>query len=288
MEKCDIRDLPIKEEIYDGEGSSIYGIGDGKLVKIAKPIVTSTCAMLGSSYERKILDTRAHAVKEIISPIEAVYQQGSCVGYTMKRISGLDLNHYDEHFTLKDRSNLHEYAILFRKIEEVVRKAHKLGIVMPDLCTCDNIVLNRDGSLSFIDYDGMQMGEQDVSVCLSTSLGDPMKYLAAPKYSSGMFRFTKELDKTSLTILMFLLVFNLDLNKIGDFNPMTGKFVTIQDIFELLNLKDPVFMNKVAANISLDCRGTFLADDLDRIASEYDMSTFEVGNDFYIKKLSRK
>ena len=82
--------------------------------------------------------------------------------------------------------------------------------------------------------------------------------------------FTTELDKTSLTILMFLTVFNVDLNTIGMIDP-SGERVTLKYIFDYLNLRDEQFMNKVAANMSLTQKGTFLAPELYRLAKEYYM-----------------
>jgi len=290
MEKYDIRDLHLNknDQIYNGEGSQIYNIGNGQIVKIAKDIVLQGFYYLDGNYESKIFDSRAKSIKEIISPTAAVYSNNACVGYIMREVSGVDLNSYDKNYTIAQRNNLHEYIRLFRKIEEVVKKANKVGIVMPDLCTCDNIIINNDGSLSFIDYDGMQMGPSDVSICMSTSLGDPMKYMLNPKYSIGLSRFTKELDYTSLTILAFLTIFNIDLNKVGQINPFNNKKVTLKDVFELMGLRDQQLMNKVAANISMYDRGDYIVDDLARVAENYTMTAYRLGNDSFIKKLTHK
>lgn len=280
-----------KEKIYEGEGSNIYSLDDGRVLKVAKNVIFQSCEMLGIDYEAKITDTRARAVEGIVSPLTAVFNNKDiCVGYTMENVQGKTLNDYDENFSLREKSDLWSYFKLYTKIEELVARANKLGIVNPDLCTCDNIIVMPNGKIKMIDYDGMQIGENDRAIALSTSLGDPINYVTSPKYVNGFFHFTKELDKTSLTILMFLWIFNVDLLKVGQYNPFTGSVVSIKDIFDIIGIDDESFMNKVAANISSDKKGSYLSDDLYRIVSNYDMIAFNVPGmeDQCLKKLIKK
>jgi hypothetical protein len=278
------------EPIYRGEGSTIYRLPDGRLLKVAKPIVFQTCQALGIKYENKILSTAAVSVKEIVTPLSAVYEGSWCRGYTMEEVSGVDLNRYDDDFTLADRGNLDHFAELYAKIEEVVIKANRVGIIMPDLCTFDNIIIQSDGSLKFIDFDGMQLGSRDKGVALSTSLGNPMKYVRIPKFDSGFCNFTRELDKTSLAILMFLLVFNIDLTKLGMLHPRTGRTITLVDTLREIGLEDREFVNKVLANISSSKKGFYLSDELFKIAANYRMEAMEIPfmKGYYVKRLIRK
>ena len=284
MKKEQLSSFVDKELIYSGEGSTIYRLPDKRILKVASPLVLKTCEMFGTSYENKILNTSARSVKEIVSPLSAVYSQGICKGYTMEEVNGIDLNGYDANYSLFERADLNKYALLYSKIEQVVKKANKVGIVMPDLCTCDNIIIEPNGNLKFIDYDGMQFGSRDRSVALSSSLGNPMKYIYSRKYSNGLFNFNKELDKTSLTILI------VDLTKIGHVNPFTGQIITFNERFNLLGIDDEVFMNKVALNISDDKSGVYLEDELFKIAKNYDMCVAEVPHvkKAYMKKLIKK
>ena len=185
---------------------------------------------------------------------------------------------------------MHRYFEIYRKIEELIIKANKKDIVLPDLCTLDNIIITPNGDVEFIDYDGMQIGKYDKVLGLSTSLGDPIKYLTSKKFSSFPYHLTKELDKTSLTILMFLCIFGIDLTKIGVINPVDGKAITLKDTFDFLGIDDIEFMNKVEANLSLDKAGSFLTNDLYRIANNYNMAAFNApfNPGMYIKRLSRK
>ncbi len=291
MQKVMLESLKPTGLIYNGESSKIYTLKDGRILKVASPIVLKICQLAGTTYERKILDTRAKRVSEIISPVSAVYVKRECVGYTMEKVNGRDLNSYDATFTLRQRSDLHHYFELYKKIEDVVIKANKEGIVIPDLCTCDNIIVLPDGSLKFIDYDGMQLGENDSAIAISTSLGDEERYVNNPKFCNSFGHFTRELDKTSLTILMFLIVFNIDLTKVGMISPIDRKVITIEDIFQMLGIDDSVFMKKIAANISVNQMGVYLQDELYKISQQYNMQAFKIpfaAKDAFIKKLIRK
>lgn len=291
MKKIMLESLKPTGLIHGGDTSKIYTLTDGTVLKIASPIVLQICLMAGTTYERKILDTRAKKVSEIVSPISAVYAKRSCIGYTMEKITGCDLNSYDKSFTLRQRSDLNHYFDLYKKIEDIVIKANRAGIVIPDLCTCDNIIMLPDGTLRFIDYDGMQFGDNDKSIAFSTSLGREDRYVNNPKYSRQLGHFTSELDKTSLAILMFLIVFNVDLTKVGTISPIDGNIITVKDIFQMLGIDDPVFMKKIEANMSDTQKGVYLQDELYKISQNYDMQTFRVPfapKDSFIKKLSRK
>lgn len=290
MRREQLRNFRDKELLHSGEGSDIYRIPNNQILKVSKSPVFLSCKLFGVSYEDKIKSTLATEVKEFVSPLTAVYNGCDCVGYTMDEVNGASLNDYDVDFTLEQRSDLEHYASLFSKIERVVKKANDKGIVIPDMCTCDNIILMPDGSIRFIDYDGMQLGPKDKTITMSTSLGDPRKYLTSSKFSNGMFNFTTELDKTSLTILMFLAVFNINLNKIGCFNPFLCEIVTLKSIFDNLGIKDTDFMEKVDANLSTKRKGYYIASELCRIAEKYRMTTYEIPNhpDNYVKKLRLK
>lgn len=290
MVKEQLSSFKEKELIHSGESSEVYRLTDGRLLKVAKPVVFLTCRLMGISYESKILNTSARTVHEIVSPLSAVYEGSFCSGFTMEEVQGVDLNHYDDNFTLADRANLRHYAELYAKIEDVVIKANKLGIVMPDLCTCDNIFILPDGSLKFIDFDGLQFGAKDKSMAISTSLGGPMKYAGNRKFDNNFCSFTRELDKTSLAVLMFLLTFNVNLSKIGMMHPTLRVPITLENVSTDLGIEDSEFLRKIAANISSDKKGYYLQDDLFRLAENYDMEAMELPfmPEHYIKRLFRK
>ena len=205
MFKENLSSFVTPELFYEGECSTIYQLNDGRLLKLNSRYLQSLYFMAGVSYENKILDTRAHEVSEIVSPLSAFYADGFCRGYTMEKIAGIDLNQYSDNLNIYERADLEKYARLYCKIEDAIKKANRLGIVMPDLCTCSNIIIDQANKIRFVDYDGMQFGEFDKAVCISSTLGDPNQFVSSPKYSKSILSYTTELDKRSLTLLLFLL-----------------------------------------------------------------------------------
>lgn len=290
MEREQLTDLQHKTIIYDGETSTIYRLDDGRIAKVRKRTVFGSCMLLGINYEDKILDTRARQVGGIVYPLTAIYDKIRCVGYTMEEVHDPSLNQVTERATLEDIVNLRKYFEIYEKLEKLIFRANKQDIIVPDLCTCDNIIITPNGEIKLIDYDEMQIGPNDKALTLSTSLGDPAKYLSSKKFSTDFFHFTKELDKTSLTILMFLWIFNVDLKKVGQMNPYTGKPLTLKEIFECLGIEDLEFMRKVEANLSSYKRGEYLVKDLYRIVNNYRMVILGTPNpsEGYLKKLIRK
>lgn len=266
-------DLRKKELLYSGDKSYIYRLDDGRIFKKAKSMLLDVCKRNNVDYEAKILDTRAKKVSEIVSPLSAVYLDEEISGFTMEEVSGPSMTNYDKNFTLDQVCDLWHYYELFSKLESIVDKANKVGIVMPDICTCENIIIQPDGNIRIIDYDGNQIGENDKSICFSNTLEHIREYVRVPKFMPKPQHFSTELDKTSLTILMFLTVFNVDLNTVGRIGP-DGSLITLKYIFDYLNIHDEQFMNKVAANLSLTKKGEFLASDLYRIAREYFMLAY--------------
>ncbi len=285
--------LVIKEKIYDGETSEIFRLEDGRLYKKVKPIIFSICSRSGINYEAKLHSTNAHSVKEILSPITVTYAGKFCTGFTMEEVHGLNFNEHDDSLTIAQRGDLEMYYDIYSKVESVVRRANCAGIVMPDLASCDNIIMLPDGGIKFIDFDGMQFGKNDKSISFSTSLGNMRNYLMSPKYCTDFCHFTKELDITSLTILMFLDIFNVDLNKVGMRNPLNGQPITVDFIFETLGLEDDVLKRKVRANLSLFERGSYITEDLKRVMKNYDMVVADIPKRYnapsqYVKHLIRK
>lgn len=295
MKKEQLESIERKELFYNGESAAIFRLTDGRLLKIAKPVVFESCFAVGVNYEEKISKTNARSIKEIVNPISIVYNNRQCVGYTMEEITGATFNEFDQAYTKSQLSDLNMYTELYKKIESVVKKANQAGIVMPDLCTCDNIIIQPNNEIKFIDFDGMQFGSKDKSINMSTSLGNPLYYINNPKYCSNEFHFSQELDKTSLTILMFLAIFRIDLKKIGEIDYRTKEKVTLKDVFQMLGIEDYEFMNKVATNLSPTKKGVYLGRDLERIAKNYEMIAYEIPFCFqtentgqYLMKLHKK
>lgn len=286
MEKVILRDLHIKEQIHSGDTSTVYELSDGKILKIFTPLSLFLYDRWGIKIEKKIVSARPIVnVPEIIVPESAVYSNGSFCGYISKKADGIDYNEYDNRLSLADRSNLKLYADDHAKLESIVKRGNEAGIVFPDLCTCDNIFVDKDRNMSLIDYDGLQVGNFMMPI-LSTSLGEQDQYHSSKYYRNGLF--TPELDKKSLIILYFLTAFNVNLNMVGTVNTATNYEVTLDFVFESIGLDDYDIQDKVWKCLQSKYQNEFLGDDVYHIANYYDMITVPISNNQCIKRLIRK
>jgi len=101
MEKEQLRSLRVESIIYDGEGSRVGRLDDGRIVKLAKSVVYENCNLVGISYESKILSSAGRHVDGIVMPITAVYVNHFCVGYTMKESKGHNFNVDNKKLTMR-------------------------------------------------------------------------------------------------------------------------------------------------------------------------------------------
>lgn len=286
IKKVDIKDLNIKSQIHNGYKANVYELENGSILKVFSPLVLNLYKSCDIQLERKIIESKPIInVPEIIVPEEAVYENQEFLGYTSKKAEGIDYNTYDDFLTLKDRCNLKQYADEYAKLESIVKRGNKENIVFPDLCSCDNIFIDDKGNMSLIDYDGLQI-DNFITPIISSSLGDQDQYFCS-KYCNDKI-FTSELDKKSLIVLYFLNTFNVDITKVGSRNPITGEIVTLDDIFELINLDNCDIQNKVWKCLQSRYKNEFLEDDVYDIAYDYNMIAIPASNGAYMKRLIKK
>ena len=273
--------------IARGQISNIYQLPDGRIFKYFNVQMLQFWKSVNFDIEAKVLDaSNVKTPAAIIKPEVAVYDKNNFVGYIMQKARGVDYNVYDQSLSLGDRSNLYKYAMIHSKLEEIVKSTP--DIVYPDLCTCDNIYI-CDNEIQLIDYDGFQVGNHS-SLCISTSLGSLEQHLNSSKYFTVNHLFTKELDKKSLIILYFLDAFNVNLNQLGAVEPMSGRVVTLDDIFEIIGLEDYDVMNKVWKIFYGKKENEYLGEDVFRIAEDYQLvvAPLQVQKGGYLKKLVKK
>lgn len=270
-----------------GEDATVIELNDRSVLKVFHPETIDICKKCGVDVESKILN--AVPIKnspEILVPTSAAYyEDGAFLGYTMSRASGISFNMYDKNLTIEQRRDLKKYASVHHKLESVLRR--NKDIVFPDFCTCDNIFIDKRGNIQFIDYDGLQVGKHR-TMSLSTSLGDAEDIIKNPKYFTRDMYYTKDLDKRSSIILYFLCAFNVNLTKVGQIDPTTGRTVTLDDVFSAINLDDLDVCHKVWKIFQDNESNEFLGDDVFRISEKYDLNLLVPGEGFYIKKLTKK
>lgn len=286
MEKFNIKELDLRKQIHSGETSTVYELSDGKILKVFTPFALFIYDSCKIKMERKILEAKPFSnIPEIIVPESAVYSNGNFCGYISKRAEGIDYNEYDDNLSVEDRCNLKMYADNHMKLESIVKRGNEVGIVFPDLYTCDNIFVDKNGNMSFIDYDSLQVGNH-VTPLLSTSLGRQEQYYCTKYYENRLF--TPELDKKSLIILYFLTALNVDLTVVGTVNPITNDKITLDFVFETIGLDDYDIQDKVWKCLQPKYKNEFLGEDVYHIANYYDVKVIPIGNGRYSKQLIRK
>lgn len=290
LEREQLDSFEINKPIYSSKYSEVSELTDGRILKVVTEGELLYNRANGASYEKRILDTRARSVPEIVSPITAVYNGDVCCGYTSEKVNGIQLKDYRKNDELMRIIDLYHFFDLYSKIENVVISANSIDIVIPDLCSGANIIVLPDGNLKFIDYDGMQVGCDDKMISYSTILLPIMnRYLNSIKFCSTKTHFTSEVDKMSLTVLMFWLIFGVIIPDERKINFGRNGTINMKRIFEKIGLSNEVeFMNKVEANMSLSSPGVFLQDELYRIVENYEMYLSPAENGECLKRLRPK
>ncbi len=196
-------------------------------------------------------------------PTRQLESNGIVNAYTMPYISGVDFTDYYENiFDLKS------YAKIHSQIENNIKEGNKLGIVFPDLCTTENIRITDEGKVVFIDYDGLQIKEMP-AVGFPDFLGTPEEVLNSKYFDFETGLFTKEIDIKSAIFLYFVDVFGINLAGVNRIDLYTGKIVTLDDAFSIINLKDVDIKQKVWKLYQPSIPNEFLGDDIYKLAEQY-------------------
>ncbi len=276
--------------ISETKKSRVYSDGKGNIIKIFNPIIMEILKSIGDDKEKKVLLAKPmDNVKEILIPNAAIYDYNDkFLGYRMQEANGIDYNTFDLSRSYQDIRDLHKFSAQHLKLEDIVKRAHKENIVIPDLCTFDNIYIDEKGNLQFIDYDGLQIGDQ-IASSISTSLGDDNIYMTPKYFDEETKLFTKNLDIKSLIYAYFLLCFNVRLDRVGMPIPGTNEVITLDYIFYQLNLYDDEFCHKVWKCLQDTGENEYIGEDTVRIAENYKMKAERYENtSLHIKSLVRK
>ena len=287
MKRVDFKELNIKKGIEKNSRGYVLELDDDRVLKVYNDDYLLILNIVGIDLENRILGAKKFSnVKEIIVPDSAVYIDDEFFGYTMPKAKGINYNDYGERLSIEDRENISKYVLEYLKLEDIIRRANKEKLVFPDLLTCDNIFVHN-GNYSFIDYDGIQIGDNKVAA-ISSSLGDQTQYLGT-KYMKGSALFTEQLDKKSLILLFFLTTFNINLDNVGKIDLFTGKRIELDDVFMAIDLDDYDIMNKVWKLFVNDENNEFLGDDLYNLIDKYNLKIIgKIRDNCYVKRLIKK
>ncbi len=260
--------------------TTIIKLPNGELLKILDKELLELLEDTGFNLEVRLKEVEnLKSFSNFSWPTRQLEESGIVNSYTMPYIPGVDFTDYYE-----DIFNLTSYAKIHSQIEENIKIGNKLGIVFPDLCTTENIRITPDGKVVFLDYDGLQVKKMP-AVGYSDFLGTPNDVLQPKYYDFKTDLFTTELDIRSTIFLYFVDVFGINLAAVNKINPETGRIVTLEEIFSLINLQDLDIMQKVWKLFQKSIPNEFLGDDIYKLAEEYKLEEY---SNIGIKKLIKK
>lgn len=263
------------------QDTTIIQLSNGELLKILDDELLEILSNTGFGLEERLNEVQ-NLSKDInfALPTSKLESNGIVNSYTMPYIPGVDFTDYYENVF-----DLMSYAKIHSQIENNIKDGNKLGIVFPDLCTTENIRITDEGKVFFIDYDGLQIKDMP-AVGFSDFLGTPEEVLNSKYYDFETGLFTKEIDIKSAIFLYFLDVFGINLASVNRLNPYTGKIVTLEEIFSIINLQDVDIKQKVWSLYQQSVPNEFLDYDIYRLAEKYRLVEAFPGAG--IKKLIRK
>lgn len=246
------------------EDTTIIELPNGDLLKILDYELLKVISNTG--YD---LETRLNEVPNLTEfskfpwPTIMLEDEGIVTSYVMPCIPGIDFTDYYENIF-----DLTSYANIHAQIENNIKDGNKMGIVFPDLCTTENIRITADNQVFFIDYDGLQIKHMP-AVGYSDFLGMPQEVMQNKYYNFKSSLFTEELDIKSAIFLYFVDVFGINLASVNNINPVTGRVVTLDNIFSIINLDDVDIQHKVWKLYQPLVPNEFLGDDLYKLAEKY-------------------
>ena len=279
-EKINILDNSI-EPLGAGKNGVVVRLSDGRVAKFLNPFSIRCYKIFNSSLEEKLERCQeVKDIKELVLPETAIVMDGTTIGYTMEYNEGITFNKYYDQKTEEDHNNLHKELEMQRKINDIVKKCNERGLVFPDLLTCDNIMIDKNGNVSLLDIDGMQVLDTP-ALTISTTLGEDDRYGKLKKYSLNPEKnlYTSELDKKSLTYLLFLAVFNCNLEKIGSPTGRKNELVTLDYMFKYVGLDYEKAKRIVSDNISDTVKGQYLDNLYNILENRYDLKAEQLSEE---------
>lgn len=284
MFKEDIKSLKFKKIISHTSYSIIYELDDGRVFKYFTSYMLKFMKINQFDIERRICDSVPIShVPEIFIPLSSVYSEDCFIGYTMTKAKGIPLSQNVFGHTFQQITDLTQISERYLKLENIVKEANNQGIVFPDFLTLENIFIDENGNYQFIDYDGIQIGDNWV-MKISDGLGDQEQYFC-PKYFDGLL-FHSNLDKKSLIFYYFSDAFHVDLSLVNSSTPFG--VITLEHIFRQINLDDDDLKHKVWKCFQDTLDNEYIGEDVKRICENYQMTVLPLSKHVSIKRLRTK
>ena len=255
-----IKEMAIKKMPTDNliNHIEVYQLRDGSYLKIFSPLYLKFFDTKdGNLLEDKILDSEYEELTpEIIKPSYACFENGEFNSYVTLPSGGIDFVQAMYSTDMRNQFSLKYFNAFYRKLESAVDRANKAGVVFPDLCTEGNIHFTQDGQIKFIDYDGLQIGDREDKLFLSTALGEESQYNITKYRKNNLY--TSELDKKSIIIHYFAYVFGIDLTDVGQINSVTNKVITVEEKLRAAMIFDDDIIEAVSTAFKSTGQNSFI------------------------------
>lgn len=292
MRCVSVEDYEIAKTVYSSPYSHLFTVkNDGFHVgKTVSKLVRGLYGVSGTSYEDKIKAAEDIVdIPEIYKPTAAIYDENVCVGYFQHWNGGVPFLTYESSLNNNDRQDLYRYADLYTKLERIVKKGHEQGLIFPDLLSLDNLFIDKNGNLSLVDFDGLQIKDKRC-ISISSYLGTEYENNSPKYFDSKTGLWTEELDKKSLLYFYFLITFGLDLSAVGKVSSSNGQVIKLRDLLNIYGLNDEKIIFKIERIISDIKTGDYFGDSVFDIADNYDLLSIPSGveEDVYYKVLTPK
>lgn len=281
METILVESIKPKKIITNTLKGTVMELENGDILKLFGSIYD------GEDYFIKLLEKKIELlhsynhISGIVIPKEKVFceETGKFVGYTMDKTPGVSFPELHENLPLSKLRKISYLTELYLKIEEIVKKINENGIIVPDIATMNNIMVDDRKNMSLIDCDSWQVGPY-MSLDISTLLGKQEQY-GISKYTDPVTGLLKNnLDKKSLALMYFVTVPGILLEEtIRKHGELLGFTTTqsIEYIFAQLGLDDVDFQHKIWKMYQPDGDNEYIGDDVRRISENY-VLTFEKNN----------
>ena len=205
--------------------TEVYRLTDGRIFKYLKPPARSDYfyqqgyARHYNSFCKKLKQSEELAdVKSLVLPSEvSTDERGYVKGYFMplkreKNILQL----------LADCDDVQLLTNYFEDLCDAIDELHKVGIVVPDLITEENVLYDPvERKILFLDYDGMQVGNSKTNAISGKLCYKNNSVLRTSKYSNyGLY--TEELDNMSLATGYLFQLTGINLSSIMLFQELAN------------------------------------------------------------------
>ncbi len=293
MQKLSLSDIKIEKSISKGESSEIFMLSNGDFIKIFNSEFLKYPVFRLIIEKKVLLGDKYRGDKDLLAPKAICYNNSNFVAYIMAPLSGMNLNDYLCKHSINRLSDISLITELFLKIDNAIQRCNKKHIIFPDLCTIENIFIKEDGSVKFIDYDGIQI-EDCITFCFSSYFGNYQKYLIPKYYDDSSNLFNSNLDKKSLACIYFQTVLGCDLESTmrklrWEYKASTD--MALEMIFSELNLRDYDFAQKISNLYKNNVENEYIAEDAKRISDTYWMElkpVYQRGEIVYKKTFFKK